>query len=137
MTARGEGFSRWTVRLLAGVGSILVVLGAFGGRDWRPMHHDHKFAVERNGVRDIFLNTTGQAAFFERYITDWTGPEGRIRKVSLRLGVPNFPGDTMTMTGEVVAIEDGAAVVRVLGRNSTGPHVTATVTVGPRSPGDT
>ena len=30
MTARGEGFGRWTVRLLAVVGSILVVLGAFG-----------------------------------------------------------------------------------------------------------
>ena len=30
MTARGEGLSRWTVRLLAVVGSVLVVLGAFG-----------------------------------------------------------------------------------------------------------
>ncbi len=30
MTARGEGFSRWTVRVLALVGAVLVALGAFG-----------------------------------------------------------------------------------------------------------
>jgi hypothetical protein len=46
-----------------------VVLGALASRDWRPMHHDYKFAVERNGTRDIFLNTPNQAAWFERYLT--------------------------------------------------------------------
>ena len=28
-----------------------VVLGALASRDWRPMHHDFKFATERNGVQ--------------------------------------------------------------------------------------
>ena len=41
-----------------------VVLGALASRDWRPMHHDYKFATERNGVADIFLNTPNQAAWF-------------------------------------------------------------------------
>ena len=50
------------------------VLGALATRDWRPMHHDHDFAVNRNGTRDIFLNTPNQAAWFERYVTDWSGP---------------------------------------------------------------
>ena len=44
-----------------------MVLGALATRDWRPMHHDKDFAVERNGTRDIFLNTPNQAAWFERY----------------------------------------------------------------------
>lgn len=48
-----------------------VVLGAVANRDWRPMHHDFKFATERNGVANIFLNTPNQAAWFERYLTDW------------------------------------------------------------------
>ena len=39
------------------------------------MHHDHDFAVNRNGTRDIFMNTPNQAAWFERYLTDWTGPK--------------------------------------------------------------
>ena len=38
------------------------------------MHHDHDFAVERNGAQDIFLNTPNQQAWLERFVTDWTGP---------------------------------------------------------------
>ncbi len=54
------------------VTATTVVLGALASRDWRPMHHDKDFAVHRNGIRDIFMNTPNQAAWFERYLTDWT-----------------------------------------------------------------
>ena len=55
------------------------MLGALATRDWRPMHHDRDFAIERNGARDIFLNTPNQQAWFERFVTDWTGPSaGRV-----------------------------------------------------------
>jgi acyl dehydratase len=87
------------------VTATTVVLGAFGGRDWRPMHHDHKFAVQRNGVRDIFLNTTGQAAFFERYVTDWTGPTGRLGLLGFTMRSPVFPDETMIITGTVTSVE--------------------------------
>jgi acyl dehydratase len=60
------------------VTATTVVLGALAARDWRPMHHDKDFAVDRNGTRDIFLNTPNQAAWFERFLTDWTGPYGRL-----------------------------------------------------------
>ena len=53
---------------------VTIVLGATAARDWRPQHHDYKFATENNGVRDIFMNTPNLAAWFERYINDWTGP---------------------------------------------------------------
>ena len=56
------------------VTATTVVLGALASRDFRPMHHDRDFAQKRNGVKDIFLNTPNQAAWFERYLTDWTGP---------------------------------------------------------------
>ncbi len=56
------------------VTATTVVLGALATRDTRPMHHDHDFAVNRNGTQDIFLNTPNQAAWFERYLTDWSGP---------------------------------------------------------------
>ena len=48
------------------VSATTVVLGALASRDWRPMHHDYDFAVNRNGTQDIFLNTPNQAAWFER-----------------------------------------------------------------------
>ena len=78
-----------------------VVLGALAARDWRPMHHDHDFAVNRNGTRDIFLNTPNQAAWFERYVTDWTGPLGRLGRMKFRMKGSVFPGDTMVLDGTV------------------------------------
>jgi acyl dehydratase len=83
------------------VTATTVVLGALATRDWRPMHHDKDFAVGRNGTRDIFLNTPNQAAWFERYLTDWTGPHGRLARVTFRMKGSVFPGDTMSLTGVV------------------------------------
>ena len=86
------------------VTATTVVLGALASRDWRPMHHDHRFATERNGTRDIFLNTPNQLAWIERAVTDWTGPRGRLGRVSFRMQDPVFPGDTMTISASVAAV---------------------------------
>src|SRR5207248_3459277 len=83
------------------VSATTVVLGALATRDWRPQHHDYHFATERNGVRDIFLNAPNQAAWFERYVTDWTGPRGRLGRMRFRMKGSVFPGDTMVFTGVV------------------------------------
>ena len=87
------------------VTATTVVLGALASRDWRPMHHDHDFAVNRNGTKDIFLNTPNQAAWFERYLTDWTGPHGRLAHMSFRMRGSVFPGDTMALDGVVESTE--------------------------------
>ncbi len=80
-----------------------VVLGAVAARDWRPMHHDPAFARERNGVANVFLDTPTQQAWLERFLTDWTGPTGRLGRLDLRMGRPVVAGDTMTISGEVSA----------------------------------
>jgi len=100
------------------VTATTVVLGALATRDWRPMHHDKDFAVYRNGTRDIFLNTPNQAAWFERYLTDWTGPHGRLARVTFTMKGSVFPGDTMSLRGvvestEVDEVGCGFAVVAV------------------------
>ena len=81
-----------------------VVLGALATRDWRPMHHDHDFAVNRNGTRDIFLNTPNQAAWFERYVTDWIGPRGRLGRMKFRMKTSVFPGDRMVFSATVTDV---------------------------------
>jgi hypothetical protein len=83
------------------VTATTVVLGALASRDWRPMHHDHDFAVDRNGTQDIFLNTPNQAAWFERYLTDWSGPTGRLGRMQFRMKGSVFPGDVMVLQGVV------------------------------------
>jgi len=95
--------------LAVDVTATTVVLGALASRDWRPMHHDKDFAQQRNGVRDIFINTPHNAAYFERYISDWTGPHGRLGRIRFRMKDSVFPGDRMVFRGKVEKVETDAA----------------------------
>jgi len=95
-----------------------VVLGATAARDWRPMHHDPAFARARSGVANIFLDTPTQQAWFERHLTDWTGPTGRLGRLDLRMGRPVLAGTTMTLSAEVEAVAvdaDGCGWVTLVG----------------------
>ena len=91
--------------LAVDVNPTTVVLGALASRDWRPMHHDKDFAQERNGTRHVFINTPHNAAYFERYITDWTGPTGRLGRIRFRMKDSVFPGDTMVFHGRVEKVQ--------------------------------
>jgi len=112
----------------------LIVATAIASRDYQDVHHDPGLAVER-GSPDIFMNILSTNGFVGRFVTDWAGPGARIESVSIRLGAPNHPGDTMTLTGTVSATEDpagradgrGVVEVKVRGANSRGDHVTGTV----------
>lgn len=94
--------------LVVEVTATTVILGALASRDWRPMHHDRDFAIQRNGVRDVFMNTPNQAAWFERYLTDWSGPTGRVGRMKFRMKASVFPGDRMRLRGVVEQVETDA-----------------------------
>ncbi len=87
------------------VTATTVILGALSTRDWRPMHHDRDFAIHRNGTKDIFLNTPNQSTWFERYVTDWSGPKGRIGKMKFRMKDSVYPNDKMVFRGTVSEVE--------------------------------
>jgi hypothetical protein len=106
----------------------LIVAGAIASQDFEDVHHDPG-AAQARGTRDVFMSINTTNGWIDKYLTDWAGPSARLLSVGLRLGVPNFAGDTMTMTGEVTAVEDGVTTVTVTGRNSLGVHVTATATL--------
>ena len=75
---------------------------------------DVELARER-GSKDVFMNILTSNGLVGRFVTDWAGPCAVVRRVKIRLGAPNYPGDTMTMTGEVVGKSDGLVEVRVRG----------------------
>jgi acyl dehydratase len=106
----------------------LIVATAIASRDYQDVHHDPSLAVQK-GSKDIFMNILSTNGFVGRYVTDWAGPDAILRSVSIRLGVPNYPGDTMTMTGSVTAKADGVVDVSVRGANGLGNHVTGSVSV--------
>ena len=108
----------------------MIVGGALVSRDFTPVHHDKKAAQEA-GMQDVFMNILTTNGLVGRYVTDWAGMDAILKGVSIKLGTPNLPGDTMTFTGSVVSVDAADAVVEVeiAGRNSWGDHVTGTVSV--------
>jgi acyl dehydratase len=108
--------------------SSLIVAGATASRDFTPVHHD-RGAAQAAGMQDIFMNILTTNGLVGRYVTDWAGPDAIIANVAIKLGTPNLPGDTMTLSGSVREIEPEAAVVEVTGKNAWGNHVTGTVRV--------
>ncbi len=111
----------------------LIVSTAMASRDYQDVHHDSQLAVER-GSQDIFMNILSTNGLVGRYVTDWAGPGAVLTDVNIRLGAPNYPDDTMTLTGSVTTKDEavdaegrGAVMVTLRGANRLGDHVTGTV----------
>lgn len=110
----------------------LIVASAIATSDFERVHHDHAW-VQSLGMPDIYMTIHVTNGFVARYVGDWAGPAARLRAVRLKLGTPAFPGDTLTLTGEVLRAEDAAGERRleidVRGRTARGEHVGAVVEV--------
>ncbi|MHA3792720.1 MaoC/PaaZ C-terminal domain-containing protein [Sphingomonas sp. YL-JM2C] len=120
----GQGLPELIVPITASA----IVAGAIATNDYQDVHHD-KAAAQATGVPDIFMNILTSNGFVQRYVSDWCGPDARIAAVDIRLGAPNFVGDTMRITGAVSRVEGDEVDVQVSGRNAIGEHVAATVTL--------
>lgn len=106
----------------------VVVSTAIATRDFQDVHHDRDRA-QAAGSKDIFVNILTSTALCERYVTDWAGADVQITGISIRLGAPAYPYDTLTFSGEVRDVTDGVATIEVAGAVEAGNHVTGTVTV--------
>lgn len=115
------------------VTSTVIVAGAIATRDLMPVHHDRDYA-NAQGAPDIFMNILSSNAYCSRFLTDWAGPETMIRQLSIRLGVPVFPGSTLTFTGTVTgksqARDEGTVEVEFRATNDLGDHLTGTAVLG-------
>jgi acyl dehydratase len=94
-----------------------------------PVHHDRDYANQQ-GAPDIFMNILSTNAYCSRFLTDWAGPEARVTRLSIRLGVPVHPGSTLrfagTVTGTSVQGDEGLVQVEFRATNELGDHVTGT-----------
>ena len=124
----GDQLPTMTIEMTA----TLIAAGAIATRDFMPVHHDRDFANSQ-GAPDIFMNILSDTAYCSRFLTDWAGPESFVRKLAIRLGVPIFPGTTMTYAGSVTALaqhgDEGWVEVSLVATTHLGEHVTGTATV--------
>ena len=105
-----------------------IVATAIATRDYQDVHHDVAMAQQR-GSKTIFTNILTSNGYVLKLVTDWAGPLSVIKTSKIRLGVPNYAGDTMTMRGEVTRVDGKLVEVKVAGSNSLGDHVVGTVEV--------
>ena len=128
MTAVGEELPVLAIEMTA----TRIVAGAIATRDFMPVHHDRDYA-NRQGAPDIFMNIISTNAYCTRYLTDWAGPDAMLKRLAIRLGVPVFPGSTLTFTGTVSGVRpDGATTeidVDFRAANDLGDHATGTATL--------
>ena len=108
----------------------LVTGGAIATRDYFPGHHDLQAAREL-GSPHIFMNILTTNGLVQSFIDSWGGPEGRMCDLKIKLGAPNYPGDSMEISGAVTdkRASDRTVEVTLKGANSMGNHVTGTVRV--------
>ncbi|WP_417593215.1 MaoC/PaaZ C-terminal domain-containing protein [Parasphingorhabdus sp.] len=93
----------------------LIIMGAAATRDWQPQHHDPDWAREA-GLPDIIMNNYTQAGLISRFVTDWSGPMGRIGRLRFAMRRPICPGGVATFNGMVVDVtaeQDGMIWVEI------------------------
>ncbi|MFI5780058.1 MaoC family dehydratase [Nocardia sp. NPDC051570] len=110
-----------------------VVSTALATRDFQDVHHDRDKALAR-GSKDIFVNILTDMGLVQRFVTDWAGPGVVVKSNAVRLGVPLYAGDTLTLSGTVTAVEDDDIHIEVLGRDSLGEHIQAKVVIAQHLP---
>ncbi|MFC2027942.1 hypothetical protein ACFLU3_04575 [Chloroflexota bacterium] len=109
-----------------------IVATAIATRDFTPVHHDHNVA-QKSGANDIFLNILSTGGFIGKYLTDWSGPEGELKKVVISLGMTVYPGDTVMHTGKIAKKytegDENLVDVEYALSVAMGPHAWGTATV--------
>lgn len=105
-----------------------IVSTALASRDYALVHHDPVVARER-GLDNIIVNILTTNGLVGAYVTAWAGPNAILRKIGIRLGASAYPGDTLTMSGQVTEVSGSRVTLSVVGAVSRGSHVTATVVV--------
>ena len=85
-----------------------IVMIVCATRDIFPLHHDPDFALAA-GYKAPAVATAFLQGLLGRCLTDWTGPTGKIRKLSMTLKAPNYAGDTINAGGKVTRkyVENG------------------------------
>ncbi len=83
--------------------------GASG--DFNPIHYDEPYAQDA-GNESVFGQGMLTAGFASHLVSDWFGLD-RVERFTIRFQSPVFPGDTITVTGEITDVEDGDAAAVV------------------------
>jgi acyl dehydratase len=84
--------------------------GASG--DFNRIHYDEPFAKE-GGFPSVIAHGMLSMAFFGQLVADWAGGPEHVARLGARFKAVTFPGDRITVGGEVVARDEAARTVEL------------------------
>lgn len=89
-----------------------IVRYAGAGGDLNPIHHDEPFARSA-GLPGVFGMGMLHAGILGDRLARWVGPDN-IRTFAVRFTGQVWPGDVLTFSGRVVAVDGGLATIELL-----------------------
>lgn len=84
--------------------------GASG--DFNRIHYDEPFAKE-GGFPSVIAHGMLSMAFFGQLVADWAGGPEHVARLAARFKAVTFPGDRVTVGGEVIARDEAAGTVEL------------------------
>lgn len=70
--------------------------------NWQQLHYDREHVRKHNGLRTFIASGAYRQALLIRMLTDWVGPRGWLKKITVRHTYSTFEGDTMRFAARVV-----------------------------------
>ncbi len=84
--------------------------GASG--DFNRIHYDEPFAKE-GGFPSVIAHGMLSMAFFGQLVADWAGGPHNVVRLGARFKAVTFPGDRITVGGEVIGRDEAAGTVEL------------------------
>jgi len=106
---------------------------AGAANDYARIHYDHAHARER-GFAGVIVHGLLKAAFLSQLVTQWCGPDARVRRFAVQYRRNDFPAQPITCHGRVTARSAGSVELELWTENperQVTTKGTATVEFGP------
>jgi acyl dehydratase len=103
---------------------LVMYAGASG--DFNPIHYEHQFATA-GGYPSVIAHGMLSMAFFGQLLSQF-----RVQRISTRFKAVTFPGDVVTVSGEVVSVAEKAAEIKLTAKTQAGTVTlegSATITI--------
>jgi acyl dehydratase len=95
--------------------------------NWQHLHYDRDHVRQHNGLSTFIASGAYRQALLMRMLTDWIGPRGWLRKLSVRHTHSTFEGDLMKFGGRIIEKAadpaDGWIVCEIEGSNQTNRQI--------------
>jgi acyl dehydratase len=83
--------------------------------NWQHLHFDRDHVREHNGLKTFIASGAYRQALLMRMLTDWIGPCGWLRKISIRHTYSTFEGDMMRFSGRIVEKSSDPSETAIIG----------------------